>query len=256
MKPRTILVLIALLFAALVVYQLIFPPPSGAPADATAALGTFVAIAAAIERFWESVFALYESFALAVGRLFGVSSKTLGWMNTELARAQQAMEDLFKEDSTKPEYQEKLLQAENRLKDAQARIEEALKLPEYTSAKKAVTLFGSLALGVAVAVAGKLQFLAAAGFPINFVPFDILVTGLLIGLGPGPLHDLIGLIKELKNAVAGVADLTRGAALKKVGESLNAERSAFRTASDEHKENPQPDRLRFERSAVRMLRPR
>jgi hypothetical protein len=47
----------------------------------------------------------------------------------------------------------------------------------------------------------------------------VLLTGLLLGAGPGPLHSLITTLQELRNAVAGLADLARGSAFKRVKEA-------------------------------------
>jgi hypothetical protein len=255
------LLVLLLGLAALVFFQSIdynddAPSP---PIDIAKSAAPFIALAAAIERFWESFFAWYESFALSVGRLMGVSAKMLGWMRTELERARSAMYDLVsKPNDGQGVQQEELLAAEARLKDAQTRIEEALKFPEYVALKKAIILLGSLILGIAIAAMGKLQILAIVGF--GAVPnwADMVITGVLIGLGPGPLHDIIGMIQELRNAISGIADLARGTALKKAAESLDSSPSFRMTDALERsgRKTSRMDALSMERASRRLLRPR
>lgn len=187
-------------------------------------LAPFVAIAVAIERFWEIAFNAYESFAMATARLLGVSGGTTRWMRDEARNAEEALKTLARElaDKTPTDKNYHVLStafhlAEVRLLEAQARIEEALKAPEYVAVKRAITLLGSLLIGVLISVTGGLTLLNVAGFAVP-IPVDVLVTGLLIGSGPGPLHSLIGTLQELRNAVAGLAELARGSAIKRMRE--------------------------------------
>ena len=190
-------------------------------------LAPFIAIATFIERFWETFFNWYESIALQVGRLIGVSAKSIGWMRTEIKNAEQVVEDLIVQlNVQKPgdgEYEKTwslLQQAEERLLDAEGRIGELLKSSAYTSIKKAITLGGSLIIGLCMSFSWNLQLLHAAGFTSISPGPDLLITGLLIGAGPGPLHSFIGTLQEFRNTLAGLADLARGSAVKKAAEAL------------------------------------
>lgn len=196
-------------------------------------LAPFLAIAVAIERFWEILFNWYESVALATARFFGVSSQTTRWMRQEVRSAEDAVATLARAfsdtDPRDPDYARLSTAfhvAEARLVEAQTRIEETLKTPEYVAIKRAITLLGSLIIGLVVSSAGKLTLLNSAGFPAP-IPVDVLLTGLLIGSGPGPLHHLIGTLQEVRNAVAGLADLAQGSAIKKVREPAVAIETAF-----------------------------
>src|SRR5688572_8596123 len=99
----------------------------------------------------------------------------------------------------------------------------------------------------------------AAGYPDVRNGIDVVLTGILIGLGPGPLHALLGILVELRNAVAGVADIARGTALKKAAETL---RDAV-TVSNDGRESGDPDAraqvsrslAAIERATRRLLRP-
>ncbi len=68
--------------------------PPGTPIDLVVLLAPFVALAAAIERFWEAVFNFYESVAIASARLVGVGARTAQWMQTEAQNAETAVEVL------------------------------------------------------------------------------------------------------------------------------------------------------------------
>jgi len=194
--------------------------------DLALLLAPYVVLATGIERFWEAVFSWYESFALSVGRLLGAAFGVTGWAGKEVENAEKVVSEaaaslggLKPTDDGYAAALKTFQEAETRLLDAQNRIAAALKAPEYVALKRAITLLGSLAIGIAVAVGGRLMMLQAAGFPVaNFL--DSLITGLLIGAGPGPLHSFITALQELRNALAGVADLARGTALKRVQEAF------------------------------------
>ncbi|HYP42348.1 MAG TPA: hypothetical protein VEX13_18490 [Chloroflexia bacterium] len=186
----------------------------------------FIAVATALERFWESVFGWYERFALATLNLAGVSAKAAAWMKGEVKNAEDVVASAAEalglkspNDPNYPQLWQQFQEAETRLLDAKTRITEVLKTPEYVALKKAVILIGSLIAGVAISVTAQLTLLHALGFTVP-APIDMVLTGLLIGSGPGPLHAFIGGLAELRNVVGGLAEMTRGSAIKKVAESF------------------------------------
>lgn len=196
------------------------------PTDLITLLAPFLVIATAIERFWEAVFSMYERVALAAGRVMGIAAHTAKWMNTELRNAEQAVTEAVSElgdhSLADPEYLAlwaSFQEAEQRLLDAQARIAETLKTPEYVAAKRAITVAGSLVIGLLVSVGANLALFQVAGFALPRA-FDVLLTGILIGAGPGPLHIFIGVLHELRATLAGLANLAQGSAYKRVEEAL------------------------------------
>ena len=208
----------------------------GTPQDLAAVLAPFLVLATGIERFWEAVFSWYESFALATGRVLGTVSGVTTWAKTEVDNAEKAVNAAVNALGHKTPADvgysaglKVLQEAETRLLDAQSRITEGLKSPEYVSLKRGITLLGSLAIGLAISIGSRLTLLATAGLQAVPVELDTIITGLLIGAGPGPLHSFITALQELRNALAGVADLARGTALKKVREALPQPSAPART---------------------------
>jgi hypothetical protein len=210
----------------------------GSRQDLLSVLAPLIILATGIERFWEAVFSWYESFALSVGRLLGAVSGVTTWAKTEVGNAEKTVNDaataLGAKTPADEGYAEALKvfqEAEVRLLDAQSRITEAVKAPEYVALKRAITLLGSLVLGLAICVGNRMTLLQMAGFQNVPVQLDTIVTGLLVGAGPGPLHSFITALQELRNALASVADLARGTALKKVHEALPQPSAPARTPS-------------------------
>jgi hypothetical protein len=224
-----LVLLVALAMLALRGSQFPAAVPSG-ETQLAVILAPFLALAVAIERFWETVFDWYESLVMGTAKLVGVSAETATWMNKELENAQTAVQALTLElasaatpNAANAQTHQALLdtfhEAEKRLKDAQSRIAETVKAPQYVGTKRAITLLGSLVLGVFISTTANLTLLNAAGIPIA-IAADVLVTGLLIGSGPGPLHQFISILEELRSAAAGLSGLANGAAFLKAKEAL------------------------------------
>src|ERR1043165_8333180 len=68
--------------------------PPATPADLSVVLAPFVALATAIERFWESMFDFYESVAIATARIIGVGKNTTAWVKAEAQNAESAVQTL------------------------------------------------------------------------------------------------------------------------------------------------------------------
>ena len=170
----------------------------------------FIAIATGLERFWETLVAWYETFMIRAGCLLGeignagtfvaaqeaVASKAIETLTAQLKLAQsQAEIDAVNAD---------LKTAAETLANLQLMITNSVKSPAYVALKQAITQIGSLGLGLVLAISGHLYLLRRAGF--NVPPeADLIITGLLIGSGPGPLHQAIGILQNLKDATAALA---------------------------------------------------
>ena len=193
--------------------------PVTGSADLSQVLAPFVAIAIAIERFWEVVFDTVERFALTVSGLVGSARSGVKWMRDELNSAETAVEAAVSalaviEDPVDQAGKYAILEtAEGRLQAAKDRIADTVKSPEYVAVKRAITLLGSFVMGLAIAAGARLALLNAAGIRLPLAA-DVLLTGLLIGAGPGPLHTFIGTLQEFRNGVANLAQLAQGAAIR------------------------------------------
>jgi hypothetical protein len=218
------------------------------------AVAPFVAAAVAIERFWEMAFSWYESVALSTAKLAGLSAQTTAWMRAEIKRATDELAKIT--DQSEPNL-DALAEAEARLADAKARVEQALKSPEYVALKRTIAVLGSFVLGLFISVTARLGFLNAVGFAVP-AEIDVIITGFVIGSGSAPLHSLINLIQELRNTAAGIADLTRGTAISKVSAALKdqIERPRHKTTSPADSAVVPLPSVRFEREAARILTPR
>lgn len=208
-------------------------PVDPVPSDPTATIAPFIAAAACIERFWEAVFAWYENVVLSTAKLAGLTGDAVHWMRQEVTKAKEALARLGRDAATTPS---QLEAAEEALADARSRLEDSLKSSEYVSLKKAITVLGSFGLGVVIAVPAELAFFKAVGAPLPPL-FDHVLTGLVIGAGTGPVHTLFNTLVELRNTAAGLADLTRGTALARLGTPPVARapaRSGAAAQSEEH----------------------
>ena len=91
-----------------------------------------------------------------------------------------------------------------------------LKSPGYVAFKRSTSLLAGIFLGVVVSNYSGMRLMAylsqtLPGFLVQ-VPdmWDILVTGLMIGAGTKPTHDLLGIITQVKNLIGSTALKQRG----------------------------------------------
>src|SRR5687767_13930980 len=91
-----------------------------------------LAASLAIERFWESIFALFERAALASSTHLGSFAGNVRWAHVELQNAQKAVSaaaEALSLGAVDPAGLDTLQAAEARLVDAQTRIADGLKTP-------------------------------------------------------------------------------------------------------------------------------
>ena len=89
----------------------------------------------------------------------------------------------------------------------------------YLAWKRAICIWVGLLVGLEVAVLADLGMMRAIGVPAPRL-LDMLVTGFVIGAGPGPMHSVIGMIQGAKDALTGVAELAQGKAVKEAAAAL------------------------------------
>jgi hypothetical protein len=94
-----------------------------------------------------------------------------------------------------------LADAQGRLKDAENKLAAATSSPDYRSAKSAATIILGLMLGVIVASVGQIQMFALLGIAAVPARIDVLITGLIIGSGSYPVHSLVGILQQGKDAL-------------------------------------------------------
>jgi hypothetical protein len=112
------------------------------------------------------------------------------------------IDTLRSEATTKVQAAETLMaDAQKRLKDAESKLAAASDSPDYRSAKSAATIILGLMLGVIVAGLGQIQMFALLGIAAVPARMDVLITGLIIGSGSYPVHSLVGILQQGKDAL-------------------------------------------------------
>jgi hypothetical protein len=196
------------------------PPLPKVVGDVSMLLGPLVAISVAIERLLETVFDTYEQSVRAAADVLSAPVDTLDWIGREYKDAYEAAADAAKTVGVgaAPADMEKLNQAEQRLAQAEARLRSWTGSPEYVAWKRALSIWAGLLVGLIVSVFGDLGMLHTIGIPFPRL-LDMLVTGLVIGAGPGPMHSLIGILQNGKDALGNLSDLAKG---KVINDSIKA----------------------------------
>jgi len=190
-------------------------------------LAPLVAAATAIERLIEMLFNWYESVVLNARTFLGLGGNYLQWIQKEIEHYRSTVVALSatKDGKYVPADPRLLREAEEKLASAQDRLLEWLKSPAYTSWKRVISLFLGIVLGVILAFATRLRMFEllgvySTGIPENLAAFlagaDMFVTGLIIGTGSAPVHALIGLLQNTKDAVDQARALWSGKALREV----------------------------------------
>jgi hypothetical protein len=96
--------------------------------------------------------------------------------------------------------------AQRRLKEAENKLASAANSPDYRSAKSAVTIVLGLMLGVIIAAVGQIQAFALLGIAAVPPRIDVLITGLVIGSGSYPVHSVVGILQQTKDAIDGLGN--------------------------------------------------
>lgn len=157
-------------------------------------LAPLVAAATAVERIIDMIFNWYESILLNVSAFSGQAKDYLGWARGEVARLQ-------KELLNAQGNWEKVAQLESQLEAAQNRLIEFLKSPTYLSRKRTLAVILGIVIGLIMAFTVQIKMFAMLGIELPWGWADMLVTGLVIGTGSAPVHSLIGLLQNTKDAV-------------------------------------------------------
>ncbi len=198
------------------------PPTAG---DLALVLAPLIAAATAVERIIEMLFNWYESVLMNAGSFLGLGGDYVKWAQQQISHYQQAVLAIKVEGAAPAGAgSSTLAEAEAKLAAAQERLLGWLESPFYTSRKKVATLIMGLVLGIVLTFATRLRMLALLGLqPASevgagaIVPWmDMLLTGLIIGTGSAPVHSLIGLLQNTKDAVGEARALWKGKAIAEV----------------------------------------
>jgi hypothetical protein len=226
-----------------------------------AKLAGLVAAAAVVERIIETGWDFYENNVLAASRLVGNAQSYVRWAQEQVQAAKSALVS----GSAAGDASE----LEKAFERAEQRLNDYLKSPVYISMKKKISMPVGIVLGVVVAYLSQLQMFSLLdilepGGPLAGV--DMLITGLIIGTGSAPVHSLIGILQNTKDAVDAARALYTGKAISEVTDAIKQLETRQTTVTErkgilqgaaetevtyvETTDTP----LKWERSARRMLR--
>ena len=197
------------------------PPVVAQVGDYATVLAPLVAISVAIERLLETVFDWFEQATRSAAEVLAAPREALDWIGREYQEAYQAAAEAAATTGVAitPAQSEVLAQAEERLAKAEARLRSWTGAPEYRAWKRALSIWVGLLVGLLVAIMGDLGMFHIIGVPAPRL-LDMLVTGLIIGTGPGPMHSIIGILQSGKDAVNNLAELAKGKAIRDAAEAL------------------------------------
>jgi hypothetical protein len=190
------------------------PPPRAH--DQPDSLVPFFLLAVAVERFWETLFTLVENGTVTLGRLLGSFAGPLKKLKSELAASREtlaaAAEKLIDPKIADPAYaalDTEFRRAEQRLERTRRRVELVTRDPVYISLKRSIILVGSLVLGPLLAWSCELRLFRTLG--LEHIPgwIDVVLTGLIVGTGSEPTHNLLGALGGLRAALCSLAELPR-----------------------------------------------
>lgn len=170
-------------------------------------LAPLLAAAAAVERLLEVIFDFIET--QAVRQIVALMAKTEKWINDAEDMAKKARDELveFSLHLRPLESTDGQLQAiEDQVKRAETLLANVTtQSPVYKQAKRMMTLYLSFLFGLLAAAFGNLQMLHLLGIlkpdPTWLANIDVLLTGIVIATGSGPVHSAINILQQGKEAL-------------------------------------------------------
>jgi ElaB/YqjD/DUF883 family membrane-anchored ribosome-binding protein len=213
------------------------PPPG---ASLLVVLAPIVAAATGVERLLESVFNTLENVWRTGVAYLGNGMRWLKLAETEVADARawlqniglvasnleakyaDEMNELMQQpnldqiaaqlenlrrraDQETANVQKLLAEAEARATGAEKKLAQASSSPDYISAKAAASVVLGLMLGVIVATMGQIKMFALLGIAMP-ARIDVFATGIVIGSGSYPVHSLVGMLQQGRDALDGLGN--------------------------------------------------
>ncbi len=205
-------------------YHLPLFPQGGSgkvPADVTGTLAPLVVAATAVERLIEMGWNFLESRFLEVVSWIGMGEEWVDYAHTQVSGARTELRALVHKADPLAPADDALKTAADSLRSAQKLLESALASQGYVSFKQAASVVVGLILGVIVAFTAGLDMLQLLQLSGKTTIAGMLITGLAIGTGSGPVHSLIGLLQQARNAVGQAADFFDSRAGQNRGAAYN-----------------------------------
>ncbi len=183
------------------------PPIVG---DFATILAPLLAVSIAVERLLETVFDWFEKTSKSIYDVVSEFREGGDWIEKELQKAQEAAKLAAEKIGIEVDNKalEDLEAAEQRLAKAQERYLGWANTPAYVAFKRALCIWIGLMAGLIIAVFSDLGMFRLIGIPAPRI-LDMLLTGFVIGAGPGPMHSLIGILQGIKNSLDSLAETTK-----------------------------------------------
>ncbi len=180
-------------------------------------LAGLVAAATLVERIVEMIWDFFENNILTASKFVKNASDYVGWAQNQVLEARNALIKATNKDDRSA--------LETTLQDAEKRLSGYLDSPVYVTFKKKISMPLGIVLALIVAWVAQLRMFvmlnilpADTAAPLFYV--DIIVTGLVIGTGSAPVHSLIGILQNTKDAVDAARGLYTGKALAEVRQTV------------------------------------
>lgn len=163
--------------------------------DVAVLLAPLAALALAIERILETFFDLFEQSMVRVSKLGTASVDGLSLFQRELDEAWKTFDNCPKDTP---------LEEKATLMDTIVAINKEIldlkKDPVYIAAKRRMSIWGGIVLGLFIATVTDLGFFELLNISTpRFL--DMLATGFVIGTGSAPMHSLIGILQGAKETL-------------------------------------------------------
>jgi len=211
------------------------PYTGQAPTDVGTLLTPVVAAATSIERILEMIWNWFESAAQQLVATLGLGKEWANYTRQQVISAQHTLANLAHQatvlearmsnqpppppaappDPNDPnralqeEHQgiiQKIDAAQTKLKDAQQQLAGALTSPVYKSRKQSLSVLVGLVFGLITSFTTGMNIFSLLSIP-DTGNFGVFVTGLVIGAGTGPVHSLLGILQQSRDALDQVANL-------------------------------------------------
>ena len=216
----------------------VLAPPAGT--DLLVILAPVVAAATGVERLLESIFNTLENVWRTGVAYIGYGMRWLKRAETEVADARQWMQNIGtayndlqakyitemnqlmqqptlehlaaqladlkrKADQETANVQVMLAEAEARVAEAENKLSQVSSSSDYRNAKAATSVVLGLLLGVIVATVGQIKMFALLGIAMP-ARIDVFATGIVIGSGSYPVHSLVGILQQGRDALNGLSN--------------------------------------------------
>ena len=214
---------VALLFAGTVMAQGTEETPA-TQVQIALVLAPLLAAATAVERIIEMVFNWIESVVLNLGDFLGLGGKYLRWSQNQVEHYRR---ELLQQKAGAEADPHTVQQLEDALLNAEERLVGFLKSPYYTRRKSLLSVLMGVGLGVVAALTARLQMFQLLGIDLargirnpaivnSLAWVDMLITGIVIGTGSAPVHSLIGILQQTRDAIDKAGELWSGKAFAEV----------------------------------------